>query len=193
MGVEYELKFRATPEVLKRIDGLVEGARCTYRMQTTYYDTPSGKLSERFYTLRKRMENDTAVCTLKAPLAGFGRGEWELECQDIEKAIPELCKLGAPEDLPVLTAEGLRPICGARFDRIAKTVLLQDCTVELALDEGVLLGGDKEASLCELEVELKSGDPARCQAYAMQLAFAFGLEPENKSKFRRALSLYKGE
>ena len=193
MGVEYELKFRATPDILRQIDGFAQGETTLYNMQTTYFDTPSGALSERFYTLRTRRENDLAVCTLKAPIAGNGRGEWELECDDILAAIPELCKLGCPADLPQLTAEGLVPVCGARFHRIAKTLVLPDCVLELALDEGVLLGGGKEIPLCEVEVELKEGETACCEAYGRQLAFLFGLEPEKKSKFRRALALHKGE
>jgi len=193
MGIEFELKYRATPEQLAQIELFAEGERTLYHMQTTYYDTPDGKLSERYYTLRCRMENERAVCTLKAPVEERGRGEWELDCDDIGKAIPELCKLGAPADLQELTAGGLVPICGARFTRIAKTVVLPDCTVELALDKGVLMGGGKEVPLCEVEVELKSGEPAYCEAYARQLALIFGLEPEKKSKFRRALALYKGE
>jgi len=193
MGVEFELKYRATPEVLAQIDRFAEGEQTVYQMQTTYYDTPDGKLSAVYYTLRCRMENDTAVCTLKAPIEGQGRGEWELNCDDITAAIPELCKLGAPADLMNRTAGGVIPICGARFTRIAKTVELPDCTVEVALDKGVLMGGGRELPLCEVEVELKSGEPAYCEAYARQLAVLFGLEPEKKSKFRRALALYKGE
>lgn len=193
MGVEYELKFRATPQILQAIDAVTEGDACVYQMQTTYYDTPDRALSQRFYTLRCRLENGTAVCTLKAPLDDIGRGEWELPCDDIQKAIPELCKLGAPADLQVLTAPGLIPICGARFTRTAKTIPLKECTVELALDQGVLTGGCKEIPLCEVEVELKSGKPEYCLAYARQLALAFDLQPETKSKFRRALALSQGE
>ena len=193
MGIEFELKYRATPEILRQIDRFAEGRTTHYRMQTTYFDTPSGALSQRFYTLRTRRENDLLVCTLKAPLEGNGRGEWELECDDILMAIPELCKLGGPAELPALTAEGLIPVCGARFDRIAKTLVLPDCVLELALDEGVLMGDGRELPLCEVEVELKEGDRRCCEAYGRQLAFLFGLEPEGKSKFRRALSLYKGE
>lgn len=193
MGVEFELKYRATPDILRQIDGFAEGETVRYAMQTTYFDTPSGALSQRFYTLRTRQENDLSVCTLKAPLEGHGRGEWELNCQDILMAIPELCKLGGPADLPELVAEGLIAVCGAKFDRIAKTLVFPDCVLELALDAGVLLGGGKELPLCEVEVELKEGDPRCCEAYGKQLAFLFGLEPETRSKFRRALSLYKGE
>lgn len=193
MGIEFELKYRATPEVLAQIDQYAEGERTLYHMQTTYYDTKDGALSARFYTLRCRMENETAVCTLKAPVDGKGRGEWELNCDDIVAAIPELCKLGAPADLQELTAEGVIPICAARFTRIAKTVVLPDCTVEVALDNGILLGGGKESPLCEVEVEHKAGSLESCETYARQLAMIFDLQPEKKSKFRRALALYKGE
>lgn len=193
MGIEYELKYRATQQILQQIDAAVEGERTVLQMQTTYYDTPSGQLSDRFYTLRCRLENGKPICTLKAPAPGVSRGEWELECGDIQAAIPELCKLGAPADLPELTQAGLLPICGARFTRIAKTLELPHCTLELALDRGELFSGDQSLPLCEVEVELKDGDPNGCTAYAAQLAIAFGLEPENRSKFRRALALYKGE
>lgn len=192
MGVEYEWKFRADPDVLDAIDHATVGSCTIYQMQTTYYDTPDNTLSQRFYTLRCRMENDVAVCTLKAPREGAGRSEWEVRCGDIHQAIPELCKLGAPEDLQSLTAGELIPVCGARFTRRAKTVQLDTCTVELALDRGVLIGGGKELPLCEVEVELKSGTPERCDAYARQLAVAFALQPEKGSKFSRALALYKG-
>ena len=193
MAVEYELKYRATAQLLQEIDRSTAGPSCIYQMQTTYYDTAEGALSQRHYTLRCRQENDICVCTLKAPAAGFGRGEWELACDHIEAAIPELCKLGAPADLVALTAQGVIPICGAKFTRIAKTITLPDCTVELALDQGILTGGGREQPLCEVEVELKSGKPETCLAFARQLAIAFDLQPENKSKFRRALALRRGE
>ena len=192
MAIEYELKFQATPQVQAAILETVQGIDQHFSMQTIYYDTPSGQLSARHYTLRRRMENDISVCTLKAP-ADQGRGEWEVVCLQIEDAIGKLCKLGAPADLPVLIEEGLIPVCGAKFHRIARTVQLESCTVELALDQGVLMGGGREISLCEVEVELKSGSIQQCNVYAKALADQFELKPESKSKFRRALALYKGE
>lgn len=191
MGIEYELKFRATEASQHAIYQAVTGQEQTFSMQTTYYDTPTGTLSQRHYTLRRRMENETSVCTLKAPEKGMGRGEWEVPCERIEDAIAELCKLGAPADLPELVSHGLVAVCGARFTRIAKTVTLEQCTVELALDKGILTGGGKEMPLCEVEVELKSGSRKACDRYAKALAAEFCLEPEPNSKFRRALALYK--
>ena len=193
MGIEFELKFRATPQLQQQILGEIPGEDQHFAMQTTYYDTPSASLSSRHYTLRRRMENQVSVCTLKAPAGKGARGEWEVNCDSIESAIPMLCKLGCPADLPTLTEEGVAPICGARFNRIARTVELPDCVVELAIDEGILTGGDKEIPLCEVEIELKSGSQAVCVAFARKLAQLYQLTPEEKSKFRRALDLYRGE
>lgn len=192
MGIEYELKYRATKEVLLAIRQSFPGDDRLIDMETTYYDTPSGALSARWYTLRRRLENSLSVCTLKAPAPGLGRGEWELACDSIADAVPLLCKLGGPKDLLTLTAEGLIPVCGARFQRIAKTITLPDCTVELALDSGILFGGGREIPLCEAEVELKAGTPEACAAFARTLAASFHLQPETHSKFRRALALYQG-
>ena len=75
MGVEFELKYRATPETLAAIRAQVDGQVQHYAMHTTYYDTPEGALSARHYTLRRRMENDRSVCTLKYPAGSLGRGE----------------------------------------------------------------------------------------------------------------------
>lgn len=193
MAIEFELKFRATPAQQDAILAAVEGSEQRFRMQTTYYDTPGEDLSRQYITLRRRMENDCSVCTLKTPEQSGGRGEFELECPDIETAIPELCKLARREDLLPALAGGVIPVCGAQFTRIARTVTTQDCTLELAIDRGVLTGGDKEIPLCEVEVELKAGSREGACMYAAALAALHGLVPEKRSKFRRAQALYKGE
>lgn len=187
MGIEFELKLRATPEALKSIREHIPGEEQIFTMETTYYDTPEGALSDKYYTLRRRQENEASVCTLKTPAKGQGRNEYEVECPAIEAAIPLLCKLSG-ETLP----NTVIPVCGAKFTRIAKTVILENCTVEVALDQGVLTGGGKVLPLCEAEVELKAGNPDGASAYAAQLALAFGLVPEKKSKFSRAKELAKG-
>lgn len=192
MAVEYELKFQATEEILNRIDRAYTQQSAEISMETTYYDTPSGALSDRWYTLRRRLENGVSVCTLKAP-AKQGRGEWETESPTVEQAVDALLALGCPKVLPVLMAEGVVPVCGARFTRRAKTVVLPEGTVELALDKGVLFGGGREEPLCEVEVELKVGTAQLCDAFAKTLAEEFQLTPLKSSKFRRALALYKGE
>ncbi len=193
MGIEFEVKFRATPETLTAMEAALGGHFQTIHMETTYYDTREGSLSARWYTLRRRMENGLSVCTLKTPEKGLGRGEYEVHCPDIAGAIPELCKLSGVAELPALTSSGLVAVCGAKFTRLAQTVCLPECTVEIALDSGVLTGGSKTLPLWEVEVELKSGSREAVLAYARALADRFALVPETGSKFRRALALAKGE
>lgn len=189
MGIEFELKYTATAAAQDGIRDQVGGVWQTISMETTYYDTPSGSLSQRRYTLRHRLENGKHVCTVKTPLTDAARGEWETESDCVASAIPELCKLGAPADLKSLTAEGLRAVCGARFTRQACTTQFGSAQVEIALDRGILFGGSREIPLCELEVELKSGSREDAVAFARVLAKKYGLEPQPKSKFRRALDL----
>ena len=55
MAIEYELKFQATPQQLAQIDRAFQEEGQTLSMETTYYDTPSGALSARHYTLRLAM------------------------------------------------------------------------------------------------------------------------------------------
>ncbi len=192
MGIEYERKFRANETVLEELRKAFDQKEQTISMETTYYDAPDKALSDRWYTLRRRLENGRSVCTLKAPVSQHGRGEWEVDCDDVESAILKLCKLGAPKDLILLTRGGIIPVCGAKFTRIAKTLVLENCTVELALDKGILFGGGQEIPLYEVEVELKEGTTDACDAFSQNLADRFSLEPEKHSKFRRALALYEG-
>ena len=188
MGREFELKYAATAADLAILKEKYPHLS-PIAMETTYYDTPDGILGQMHWTLRRRMENGRSVCTLKTPTAGLGRGEWEIEYGDIADALPLLCKAGAPQELLVLTAKGVEPVCGARFTRLAGLVEAPGCTVELALDAGVLTGGGKEQSFTEVEVELKSGSEDAAIAFATLLARKMGLQPEHRSKVKRARDL----
>ena len=191
MGREFELKFSCSPESF-------EALRQAYsdfteiRMETTYFDTYDGRLGNNRWTLRRRMENERSVCTIKTPCADGGRGEWEVEAGSIMAAIPRLVKLGAPMELMSFCVSGVAPVCGAKFTRLAKVLEIPGATVELALDQGKLLGGNRETDLLEVEVELKDGTDAAAIAFANALATRYNLVPESQSKYRRALNLARG-
>ena len=192
MGREFELKYAATEEVLASLATQFGPGR-EIRMETTYFDAPDGALSSRHMTLRLRRENEETVCTIKTPLSDGSRGEWECAATNIEDGLRRLTAMGAPEIIGQLANTGLVPRCGARFIRFAAEVATTDGTAELALDSGILLGGNRQMPLCEVEVELKSGSDAAAMALAADLAVRFGLTEEPKSKFRRALALAQGE
>lgn len=192
MGREYEFKYRANGAVLSAIQDRFEGF-APIQMDTAYYDTPEGDLSRLRWTLRRRLENGRSVCTAKTPKRDGSRGEWEVECPSILEAVPQLCALGAPKELMELAKKGFVEACAARFLRQAATLHITGCTVELALDQGKLLGGGRELPFAEVEVELKDGSEIVMVAFAEGLAKEFGLEIEPASKVQRAMALARGE
>ena len=188
MGREFELKFRADTAAIEKIREKY-GEFTPISMETTYYDTFDLKLSMHHWTLRRRMENGVSVCTFKRPHENGGRGEWEVECPNIMDGVMKLCQSGADVELMRCTAGGLMEVCGARFTRLAKTLDVPGATVELALDQGVLIGRGKELPFAEVEVELKAGTDEAAVTFATALAEEFGLTEEPKSKFVRAMTL----
>ena len=188
MGREFELKYRCDEATLRAM-AQHYGPLETITMQTTYYDTPDRSLRNRKWTLRRRLENGISVCTVKTPAVGGGRGEWEVNCGDILTAIPALVALGAPEALLSVAADGVREVCAARFTRLATLLSPEGCTLELALDEGVLLGGGKALPFAEVEAELKQGSEEAAIRFGETLARQWQLMPEHRSKVQRAMAL----
>ena len=200
MGMELEFKLAAeNPAVLEKIlfdQEVAQVRQGDYRlleMSTVYYDTPDRKLSLRRWTLRLRQENQELVATLKTPAQGRARNEWECRAGNILDAIPTLVEAGAPAELAdLLAAQPPMPLCVAKFTRRAAELVFADGTVcELAGDVGHLGGGGKEEPLCEVEIELKSGNAEAAEAFARALQERFGLREEPRSKFARAASLAK--
>ena len=193
LGTEYELKFRADAAVLDRIYAEFPGNWREISMKTTYYDTPDRALSARKWTLRHRMEGKTHICTLKTPADGNARQETEVECPDIETALPRLAAESGCAELLTLTAGGVIPVCGAEFVRRANTMDMAGCIGELALDRGVLRNGPKELPFAEVEAELKQGQRDQLDLFAAVLARTYHLQREPRSKYLRARLLGQEE
>ncbi len=189
MGLEYELKYRATPEILQAVGRDFPGEYAVKQMRTAYYDTPDGALSARHWTLRCRRENEIHVCTLKLPADGGARGEWEIQCDDIARAIPVLSRDSGCAELEELTRQGLVNTCGASFVRRCRVMTIGKTTLELALDQGQLSGGGKTIDFAELELELLEGSREDVARLGKLLEASYGLVPEKKSKFARAKAL----
>lgn len=189
MGMEFELKYRATPPVLEEIRRSIGGTFAQIPMTTSYYDAPERALSARRWTLRCRREGNARICTLKTPGRDGARGEWECPGDDIRIAVEELCQLSGLEELRALTRNGLVQVCGARFVRRCAMISGAGFQAELALDQGSLFAGERQRKFAEAELELKEGSREALIAYAESFAVRFGLEPEPLSKFARAAAL----
>ena len=188
MGREFELKFRADAAAISAIREKY-GCFTPISMETTYYDTFDLKLALHRWTLRRRMENGVSVCTFKRPHDNGGRGEWEVVANSIMEGVMQLCQAGADWELMRCASGGLVEVCGARFTRLAKTLEIPGGSIELALDEGILLGRGKELPFAEVEVELKAGTDEAAVVFAKALAEEFSLTEEARSKFVRAMTL----
>lgn len=198
MGTELEWKLSVpAPGLLDEIlaweelQSRMEESPRQYHMRTDYYDSEDRRFSAHKITLRRRMENERSVLCVKAPLEGQDRhlrGEWELEGEDLEAALPRFAALGAP----ALLLEPGRLLCLWRADFIRRAALLRfedGSAAELALDRGTLFGPNASAPLCELELELKQGRPDAALAFCEALRARFGLTPQEKSKYARAREL----
>lgn len=197
MGKELEIKLAV--DDLQMLDCILCDARIRekmaqpYRyvpMQTTYFDTNDAKLSAHHWMLRVRKEAEESIITMKTAAEGYTRGEWSVTGEYLDEAIDALCAQGAPAELAEIAKQDLIPVCGAKFTRILAELTLPDGSrCELAGDVGDLMGGGRYAPLCELELELKGGQPDQMLALARQLQQVYGLAEQPRSKFARARAL----
>lgn len=162
------------------------------KMETTYFDTEDGALSARKWMLRIRRENEVSFVTVKTPGEGYARGEWSMQTEYIDEAVPALIRDGAPKDLQALAEQGFLPICGVQFTRILGCLSFEDGTkCELCGDVGQFTGKGKTAPLCELELELTAGKAETMLDFSRELQKKYGLLEQKKSKAVRARELLK--
>lgn len=198
-GMEKEYKWRADEGLLGQAllwaSSRIGTQSRTLHMQSQYFDTADGLLREQQAALRMRKENDRSVCCLKlrnenTPEGMRAHEEYECFAHTVAEGLSILPKRGAPLALcaQALSAP-LEIICTVDFRRCA-ILLQQDNTVcELALDQGTLRHGEKNAPLCEIELEYVAGSEEAFHTLAAELATHLSLVPEPESKLARAMKL----
>jgi inorganic triphosphatase YgiF len=176
MPRELEIKLTLTPENLRgalawltrQSASKVKGSQ---RLLNRYFDTPSGDLNRNRVALRVRSVGNRYIQTLKTKGAfvngAHNRQEWEWLVPG-----PNL-DLSLLQHTPVaemVDPGELAPVFDTDFER--HVVMLEDrqASIECALDQGVIRGGERERPLCELELELKSGDDACLLKWARHLS-----------------------
>ncbi|HEY8567158.1 MAG TPA: CHAD domain-containing protein [Beijerinckiaceae bacterium] len=174
---EIELKLELDPAEVDRLLAhpiLADQPFKVVPLVSTYYDTPGFDLRERDLTLRVRTEGEQRVQTVKAGGSGaglFDRGEWERDLDGADE--PDLSAVAETPLGPLLDEAGrkfqLAPVFRVRVER--RTLLLErsGSAVELVLDRGTVEAGERSTPLCEVELELKKGDPAAVFALAQEL------------------------
>ena len=197
---EIELKFQvpaARSQALLKAMATATASRVSLRAR--YFDTPDRRLGQAGLALRVRKEGRRWVQTLK----GAGDGIW----QRLEHEVPLRVAAGVqPLADPALhdgTSAGdalrqalgdgeLQPIYGTEVMRTRRLVRAPGCVAELAFDQGALVAGDGRWPLCELEFELKAGEPGALVALASRWVERFGLTLDVRTKAERGERLARG-
>ena len=194
MALERELKFRLSARAAARVArALALGA--AERLASIYYDTPDLELRRARVALRLRRSGRRWLQTVKCDLSPLARGEWESEAPagrlDLARLPLAEIRETSGIDLGALAAR-LAPKFETRFARRSAELHFDDATIEPALDRGMLLAGKRRASILELELELKTGEPRALLCYARSLVGPFGLQLALESKAERGYRLAQG-
>jgi inorganic triphosphatase YgiF len=184
---------------LARTPALARRKRSQQSLYNIYFDTPDQALRQQGVALRLRRVGSAAdpqwLQTLKTSTgersALSQRGEWESAVAGpaLESAaLAHTAWTGIDPDGRLFAA--LAPCFVTRFERTLWLVRRRDgSTVEVALDIGHIQADGKQTPICELELELKGGEPAALFDLARQLARHVAVLPANLSKAERGFLL----
>lgn len=198
---ETELKLGVDPKDAVRLlrhPFLKQHTRGRARSQpvhSVYYDTPDLDLWRRRLTLRLRRVGKHWVQTVKgggAVNAGLHqRREWEIPVAGPEPDFPVL----AGSELAGLLADPairdrLAPAFVTEFTRTTRLLELApgEC-VEFCFDRGSVSRDGQQIPLCEIELELKSGNAAQLFDLALAIQEIVPVRVENRSKAERGYAL----
>ena len=202
MAVETELKLRIAPEQLVRLKRhpLLREHQVTppvaRRLHNIYYDTPKLELHKAEMALRLRRAGRQWLQTLKgggSVQAGMHRrNEWEVPVSRaaLDFSSPQTAEW--EEHLPLRLRKKLQPVFVTDFSRTSRMLDWQGAQIELCMDHGEVRTEQRSTPICELELELKSGEPAQLFELALALLEIVPLELEPVSKAEQGYRLLTG-
>jgi inorganic triphosphatase YgiF len=175
MAQEVELKFLIESGGLPMLDALpVIGKRLRRtprkHIETTYFDTSDRRFTDNGLALRVRKQDKNALLSIKqAGSLGSGREEWERPIDGDEPNANDMS--GSPAER-LLQKNGsdarLSPLYTVAVDRASFLVKEGSAQIEIAVDRGEIKRDGAELPVCELELELKKGDPRQLFALAQR-------------------------
>ncbi|WP_033068460.1 CYTH and CHAD domain-containing protein [Thalassospira australica] len=203
--IEIELKLRIDPKHVARLKNapvlreVKEGRRLlTTHLVSIYHDTPKLSLADKGLAVRLRKKGgrgweQTVKATNGLREALPERNEWTVELEEgaldldrfTDKDVKKLLK-------KFVKKKKIERIFESDLKRGAVDLTYRDAVMELAIDQGVVRAGDKEAPISEVEFELKKGHPAALFDLALELQRTVPLLLSMRSKASRGRDLYLG-
>jgi triphosphatase len=193
---EFELKFLSRPDVLERWqkEPLLSAVspRTREKLCTAYFDTPDHSLKDRGVFLRIRRSPSGFIQSVKQA-DGLSRGEWE---HAVSEPLPDSEFSGDCTLQDFLqekkNAGGLSAIFETDVDRTSFLLREQGSEIEVSFDRGAIKAGNKHLPISEVELELKSGDPAALFALAQHFVASERMLLSFVSKGERGFLLAEG-
>ncbi len=202
MAIETELKLRIAPEQLVKLkrNALLKAHAVTRpvtrRLYNIYYDTPKLELHRSEMALRLRHAGRQWLQTLKGGGSVKGglhqRNEWEVQVRGpaLDFSLPEMEEWDI--HLGPSLRKKLRPVFVTDFSRNSRMLHWQGAQIELCMDQGKISTEQDCVALCELELELKSGEPQKLFELALAFLEIVPFELEAVSKAEQGYRLLSG-
>ena len=204
MNKETEIKLRVSRETLAALRDhplLKKRNKSGWEQRelfNQYFDTPERDLAAAKVALRVRRDGEQFIQTLKTrgqSVAGLSeRNEWDWNLAKAKldlKKLDDSCWPAALADLdkkqlmPIFTTDFIREKAEIAWGRGKAKVV-----IEAALDLGKVIAGEGEEEICELELELRQGEPEALLELAAELAADLALMPCDISKAERGYRLF---
>ncbi len=207
MQKETEIKLRASRETLAalRDHPLLKKRNKSgwqrHELFNQYYDTPGRELAQAKVALRLRRDGDQFIQTLKSrgqSVAGLSeRNEWDWYLDKAKLDPKKLTDDCWPAALAELDKKTLKPIFTTDFVREKAEIAWgrgkARVVIEAALDLGQVQVGKHAEEICELELELRQGEPEALLELASELAADLPLMPCDISKAERGYRLHDAD
>ncbi len=204
MNKETEIKLRVSRETLAALRDhplLKKRNKSGWEQRelfNQYFDTPSRDLAAAKVALRLRRDGEQVIQTLKTrgqSVAGLSeRNEWDWYLSKAKLDLKKLDDSCWPAALAELDKKQLVPIFTTDFVREKAEIAWgrgkAKVVIEAALDLGKVIAGEGEEEICELELELRQGEPDALLELAAELAADLALMPCDISKAERGYRLF---
>ncbi|ELX8648047.1 inorganic triphosphatase [Vibrio vulnificus] len=202
METEIELKFFVSPEFSETLREKIAETKVLQHscrdLGNTYFDTPDNWLRQHDTGLRIRRFDDVFVQTVKTAgrvVAGLHqRPEYNAEhtCNTPNLHLHPGDIWPQGKDVDTLQSE-LMALFSTNFTREQWLIGMPDGSqVEVAFDQGMVSAEDKQDPICEVELELKSGQTEALFTLARHLCESGGMRLGNLSKAAKGYRLALG-
>jgi inorganic triphosphatase YgiF len=205
---EFELKLEVPAARARAVRAQLARLRPkTERLRAIYFDTPERLLQRERLVLRLRCEGGRWVQTIKGD---SGNSLERLEHEVAVGSLRKTARKGASETPKPVAArhegswvgERLMHVLGRGFDdstweplfetdveRAKVKVAEGPSQIEIAFDRGRIVSGRRHVALCEIEFELKQGEPRAAVELARRWCGQHGLWLSTISKAQKGLQL----